>query len=465
LDCDNIPKDELENAKQAVAAKPYVFATGLSVSRNGLWALIAYEGTTDLKESITAIQPDFPYKIDTARSDECGLRYVTYDPDMIVKDEVYPIVSVEETIEDTSLQARRMIRSFDEISTEPTKWFLYNKIPADDISIISGDGAVGKTYFICFLASHVTRGTDWPDGHSCEMASAVFFPPEGNEGTFKRRLLANDVDLSKCRIQTGGTVIDKKTGESYIDPIFLTDWEAIERGIDETEQETGYQCRLLVVDPVMSFTAGKNPNRDNEVRELLDPIGRVLQRKKVTMLLLMHHSKSNQGSAQSLISTSVGWVNRARAVWQIHKDMQDTDLRYFVPTDKTNDCINPTAWSFRIKSPSPDVWEGKVTIEDAGLDKTANDIVYEQRQANTSKRGRPSKQLACEVRLMEILQDRDMSASDIMELLKAEEFGESTIRAAKKSLGVKSIGKGANTLWHLPTDTEAGNDSDVENVD
>ena len=352
----------------------------------------------------------------------------------------------------------RMVRSFDEISTEAQRWFLHNKIPADDISIMSGGGAVGKTYLVCLFAAHVTLGKAWPDGHSCEMGSVLFFPPEGNEGSFKRRLAANDVDLSKCRIQTGGTFVDKKTGEPYIDPIFLTDWVSIEKGIDDTEEETGHKCRLIVIDPVMSFTAGKNPNRDNEVREILDPIGRVLQRKKATMLLLMHHSKADQGTAQSLVSTSVGWVNRARAVWQIHKDPHDTDLRYFVPTQKTNDCINPTAWSFRIKSPSPDVWEGKVIIEGTGLDKTADDLVYAQRQANAPKRGRPANErLACEVRLLEVLKDEDRPASEMLELLKADGYGESTIRSAKKSLEIESVGKGKSTLWHLPPDSEVEN--------
>lgn len=183
-----------------------------------------------------------------------------------------------------------MVRDFDDISTEPLTWFLHNKIPACDISIISGDGAVGKTYFVCFLASHVTHGKKWPDTHSCEMGSVLFFPPEGNEAAFKRRLEANNVDLSKCRIQTGGTAIDPETGESYIDPVFLKDWKNIERGIEDTEQETGYKCHLLVIDPVMSFTGDKNPCKDHEVRQILDPIGRILERKKVTLLLLIRAS-------------------------------------------------------------------------------------------------------------------------------------------------------------------------------
>ncbi|MCL2120598.1 MAG: hypothetical protein FWH27_19485, partial [Planctomycetaceae bacterium] len=41
----------------------------------------------------------------------------------------------------------RVIRSFDEISTEPPEWFLYNKIPANDISIIKKLASLGSILF------------------------------------------------------------------------------------------------------------------------------------------------------------------------------------------------------------------------------------------------------------------------------------------------------------------------------
>ncbi|MCL2120597.1 MAG: hypothetical protein FWH27_19480 [Planctomycetaceae bacterium] len=212
---------------------------------------------------------------------------------------------------------------------------------------------------------------------------------------------------------------------------------------------------------MMSFTADKNPYRDHEVRAILDPIGRVLQRKKVTLLLLMHHTKADQGAAQNLVSTSVGWINRARAVWQIHKDVEDEDLRLFVPTPKTNDCVNPTAWSFRIEASSFDAQVGKVRIEDTGLDKTADDILQERRQANAPKRGRPSKQFNCQVQLLELLKDGDQPQSEIMKTMEAKGFSEWLIRKAKKSLEIKSVRENKTDpwFWQLPPISE------VENVD
>jgi len=92
IDFDNIPIDKIESAKTAIVAVGYIFAVGLSVSGNGLFALAAYEGTPDLKHLLAGMQNDFCYPVDTSRSDLCGLRFVTLDENLIVKDKVYPAV-------------------------------------------------------------------------------------------------------------------------------------------------------------------------------------------------------------------------------------------------------------------------------------------------------------------------------------------------------------------------------------
>ncbi len=96
LDLDNIPKDELESAKKTIEALSYVIAVFLSVSGNGLCALVAYEGTPDLKRLLAAMQADFPCEIDKSGSDMSRLRFATRDPDLIVKDSVIPFRFQEE---------------------------------------------------------------------------------------------------------------------------------------------------------------------------------------------------------------------------------------------------------------------------------------------------------------------------------------------------------------------------------
>ena len=98
IDFDNISADKIDEAKQAIASVPYVFAVGLSVSGNGLFALTRYEGIPDLKTLLATMQADFQYPVDPARSDVNGLRFVSFDPDIIIKEEVYPAILNERCV-------------------------------------------------------------------------------------------------------------------------------------------------------------------------------------------------------------------------------------------------------------------------------------------------------------------------------------------------------------------------------
>jgi len=262
-----------------------------------------------------------------------------------------------------------------DIEDREPEWFMDNKIPANDLTVISGMGGCGKTYFTCLLASHVTNGEPFPDGHLCDMGNVILFPPEGQRAALKRRLIKNGVDLQKCFILEGEAVFDKKTQTWVLDPIILSDCPRLEKAIDEAEQKTKHPTRLLIIDPVMSFVGKKSPNYDHEVRQLLSPLQSLADRRKVTIILVAHHGKSEHSSSQNQTSGSVAWVNVPRSAWQIYLDKENNDLRYFAPS-KYNDCIDPTTVSFRIVKPN-----GVVEIVSMDIVKTADDFMNEQRRA------------------------------------------------------------------------------------
>ena len=161
----------------------------------------------------------------------------------------------------------------------------------------------------------------------------------------------------------------------------LSDCSRLEESIDETERLTGFPAALLIIDPVMSFVGKKNPNYDNEVRQLLTPLQHLADRRKITIILVAHHGKAEQSMASNQTSGSVAWVNVPRSAWQIYRDTKDNDLRYFAPA-KANDCIDPTTVSFRIVKP-----DGKVQIVSMDVAKTADDFMNEQRKAARCKIG------------------------------------------------------------------------------
>lgn len=100
VDFDNIPAGDLESAKETIAKVDYIFAVGLSVGGQGVFALAAYEGTPGLKTLLAAMQEDFCYTIDKSGTDISRLRYVTADENLIVKEKVYPAILRKEQTDD-----------------------------------------------------------------------------------------------------------------------------------------------------------------------------------------------------------------------------------------------------------------------------------------------------------------------------------------------------------------------------
>jgi hypothetical protein len=134
LDFDTIPADKLESARAEIMAVPYVAAVVQSVSGAGLFAIATYEveSTPDLKTLIATMQADFSYEIDKSRSDKAGLRFITLDENLIVKNEVCPAVLQERTEPAESESAGKLDKNstlgtnthteVDEDSEPPKQW-------------------------------------------------------------------------------------------------------------------------------------------------------------------------------------------------------------------------------------------------------------------------------------------------------------------------------------------------------
>jgi RecA-family ATPase len=74
------------------------------------------------------------------------------------------------------------------IPIPPMRWLATNRIPADDVAILSGDGGGGKTTTALQLAVSVAANLgDWL-GTTCESGPVIFFSGEEPENEMRRRL-------------------------------------------------------------------------------------------------------------------------------------------------------------------------------------------------------------------------------------------------------------------------------------
>ena len=322
-----------------------------------------------------------------------------------------------------------------DITDKPDNWLLPNMFSMGEISIIAGQGGIGKTFFTCFLASLVTNGYKWND-INVPQGGVLFFAPEGRHDKFRTRLLANGVKRELYAILEGKKVYCEKTKECYIDPVFFSDTVAIEKALDEFEKATETPVKMLVADPIGSFMGDTKTCRDSEVRRALKPLEQVAQRRDIALIFVAHTGKAQHFSSQNRVLDSVGIVNMARAVWMVFKDPDDEYLRILAPS-KGNDLIDPKAVSYRIAE------GGQVQIVDVELDKHADDFIAQERQ-----NGMATKVAEAADWLTEFLRDGAKPVNEIYELGAARGFSKSTLNRAKKELGIESTRESVNAPWY-----------------
>jgi len=426
---------------------------------------VGREHSRKVASAILAVNPDADVKIVelySSPSPEGGYDFVDWYADIQKdgKDEsavietlnalceraepITPDVVTQWTAKPAAAEQRLKITLCANIEIKPPNWLLRNMIPNGELTIISGAGGVGKTFWTCYLASLVTNGYEW-GGIPIEIGSVLFFAGEGRKDRFAERLQNNEVNLNLCGILEGKEIYCHDSKQWILDSIIFQDRYFIEKAIDNMAERTGKPVRLLVADPIGNFFGDVKTSKDTEVRRILIPLQQIAEKNDIAFILVAHHGKAFHANSQNQVLESVGLVNAARSVWQIYRDKEDKNLRYFAPS-KTNDCIDPKAVSYRIVAP-----EGQVQIVDTDIDKHADDFMVEQRQ--DPQRGRPPETLSeAETWLQEYLADGGKLATEIYEAGKARKFSKSTIDRAKKSLGIESNKErfSGRWVWKLP---------------
>nr|WP_321297779.1 BT4734/BF3469 family protein [uncultured Sphaerochaeta sp.] len=97
LDFDDL--DDAEEAKHILFTDPYIYASWVSPSGNGVKALVVFNYLTEIQEAHRAnyhtsaymqfknhLDENFPYSIDTNGKDICRFCYTSYDPKLLEKD-------------------------------------------------------------------------------------------------------------------------------------------------------------------------------------------------------------------------------------------------------------------------------------------------------------------------------------------------------------------------------------------
>ncbi len=222
-----------------------------------------------------------------------------------------------------------------DVETQQIDWLWERRIPLGKITILDGDPGMGKSLLAINIAACVSTGHSMPDGTPGRQGGVILIAPEdAAEDTIKPRMEAAGGDTSQVLLLNTVddiNVQDVKKVKLYERPFSLS------RDLDELEKKIKQMKAILVIlDPLMAVLGHNiNSSNDQDVREVLTPLGQLAERTGCAILIIRH---LNKGSSDNILyrgAGSIGITAAARICLLVAHDPDDEQKRVFA-TIKNN---------------------------------------------------------------------------------------------------------------------------------
>lgn len=223
----------------------------------------------------------------------------------------------------------RIIRASDFAGEDvpPRQWHVPELIPARTVTMLSGDGGLGKSTLALQLAAATCLGKPWL-GRTPRSGDVLYLSAEDDADELHRRLheiaLHYDVgleDLSGLHLlpladQEATLAIEGQGG--VLTPTTL--WAAISRHV--ARQVGKARLNLVVLDSLADVFAGNEVNRAH-ARQFIAQLRRLAIDCSVSVLILAHPSLSGMSSGSGM-SGSTHWNNSVRSrLYMARPDSED----------------------------------------------------------------------------------------------------------------------------------------------
>jgi hypothetical protein len=326
--------------------------------------------------------------------------------------------------------ARELIsRTAAEVTRREVEWLWPDRVPLGMVSEWIGDPGLGKSCGAVGLAAVVTTGDAVPlhPEHRVGPAAVVLVSGEESwECVIKPRLAAAGADMRRVHTVEGVRVGDDERPVRFPEDLDLVEQKVIETG-----------AKLLVIDPLNDHVApGIDTHKDAEMRSVTRQLKQLAERTGAAVLVLRHPNKGAGGPAIYRGGGTLGVTAAARVslVAGRHPDRPDT---FVLAGNKSNVGRLPRAVVYSILS----VGGQPVVAWGEECDLTADDIMaVPDRKAGERLDG-----------AVEFLR-RELAAGwqpqkQLAEKAEAEGISESSLRRAKKRLGITATKRGYKGSW------------------
>ena len=321
-----------------------------------------------------------------------------------------------------------------DVPLSKTNWIWRDWLAAGKLHILAGDAGIGKTQIAIDVAARISRGSSNPDGTAVEAGSVIFYSEEDDyQDALKPRLIRAGANEEKIHF-IGGTSNGRFDTSSDM-------WTLLLSSVDIQD------LKLLVIDPIITAVRGDS-NQANQVRRALGPIVSFAGMRGVAVLGITHFSKGTQGrNPLERVSGSNAFGALPRLVWLAAKGSEGNVLvrakSNYGPTDgglSYQVVVQPINEDPEFQVPGIQ-WNGQL----------AGDARYLIGDAEKQSIKRSE---ACEF-LIGALSEGERLETELEQEIMNKDFKMTTLRNAKKLMGVESIKRSdGKWVWRLSKDKD-----------
>jgi putative DNA primase/helicase len=355
----------------------------------------------------------------------------------------FPFKIAERTATITSAKAS-------EFEMRAVNWFWPGRFALGALSILAGLPEQGKGQTWCYMAARATRGEEWhlSEGKAPLGNVLVFTAEDDYPRTVIPRLIAAGADLARVEIALMARTSDGKERMFNL----ATDVELLRQKIEEVGNVV-----LVVIDPVSAYLGvGKvSGGSATDVRGVLSPLTKLAEEKQTAVLAVMHfNKKSDVTNALLRVADSLAYAAAARSVY-VTVDDPDNERAHLFLRAKNNLSGQYKGLRYMIgvakvgydQELETDIEAPYIIWDKLPVEITATEAME---AANSGSRAKAKDEAK------DFLQSRlamgPVKARDLLAEAKAQMIAESTVKRAKRDLGVthwKESGLAGEWFWEL----------------
>lgn len=271
-----------------------------------------------------------------------------------------------------------VFRKMSEIKVKPIEWVIPGVVPRGELTLLGGDGGVGKGLYLAQMIAYVTTGRTsgfFPDRPTNTGTVIIFSGEDQMDAVWKPRLEAAGADPEKVLAIDPGTYW-AQTGEMpYLDNSTTLD------------RIVATRPAFVIFDPIQQFLSPKaNMNSRMKMREATTLLRAKAREHGFAVLLVVHTNKSASSvTGRKRLSGSTDLWDVARSVLLMGRTKNEGKV--YVSHEKSSNACPAETVLFTIEEVKAGAISTAKAVFDSATDRKDIDFVSEKLIQSTGKDG------------------------------------------------------------------------------